>query len=266
MIAVKSVINDIFFIPSLGTGMFKVWLRNFFYFRNTWIITLFWTVFEPVLYLFAIGVGLGQFVGQIEGVSYAIWFFPGLLASTAMMVPFFECTYGTFTKLVPQKTFSAILTTPVSVHEIAFGEILWALSKGFLGVLGVAIVGAFWGHFTIKIFLAFGILILVAWVFAALGLLVTTFVSHYDAFIYMQSGFIMPMYLFSGTYFPVSQLPKFLQVIAWATPLYHGVEVTRAILLDRWNNIYIASFVYLFALALILSNWGAARMHRKLIY
>ena len=262
----KQTLKDMFRVPTIGQGLFKVWLRNFFYFRYTWIVTAFWTIFEPVLYLLSIGIGLGQFVGQIQGVSYVEWFFSGLLASTAMMVAFFENTYGSFTKLGPQKTFSAMLTTPISAEEIAFGEIIWGMTKGMFGVLGVALVGALFGYVGWKIFFALFILGLLSFVFSAIGLLVTSYVSHYDSFIYMQSGFIMPMYLFSGTYFPIEQLPKALQIVAWLTPLCHGVHATRALLLDQWHPIYFLSCFYLLALGILISNWASARIHRKLIY
>lgn len=262
----NQIVKDILHFPHLGQGVFKVWLRNFFYFRYTWLVTAFWTIFEPVLYLFSIGIGLGQFVGQIQGVSYVEWFFPGLLASTAMMVSFFENTYGSFTKLVPQKTFAAILTTPISAFEIAFGEVAWGVTKGMFGVLGVTLVGCVFGYVGFKIFPALLILALQCWVFASIGLLITSYVSHYDSFIYAQSGFIIPMGLFSGTYFPIEQLPKALQVVAWLTPLCHGVHATRALLLDQWHPIYFVSCAYLFILGVFLSNWAAARIERKLIY
>jgi lipooligosaccharide transport system permease protein len=265
--AVQTQLGDIFSLPRMSSGIFKVWMRNFYYFKYKWLATAFWAIFEPVLYLFAIGMGLGRFVGQIEGVPYIEWFFPGLLASTAMLVSFFETTYGSFTKLTHQKTYAALLVTPISSHDIVLGEILWAMTKGLIGAVGVAIVGFAVGGVSLSGFIpSFFILVLLSWVFASLGMLVTSFATHYDSFIYAQSGFIMPMYLFSGTYFPASQLPKGLQIVAWCLPLTHGVSAVRMLLLGDVTPMLAVNAGVLLLMGLAISNWATARIHRKIIY
>lgn len=264
---VKHSASDIATFPKVGSGIAKVWLRNFYYFKSAWMVTAFWAIFEPVLYLFAIGLGLGQFIGQIEGVPYFEWFFPSLLASTAMMVSFFETTYGSFTKLTHQKTYAAILMTPISSEEIVIGEILWATTKAMIGVLGVVVVGAFMGLVTdISIFPSIAVLLLLSFVFASLGMLITSFATHYDSFIYAQSGFIMPMALFSGTYFPIEQLPHWALPVAFVLPLTHGVLAVRSIYLGTPNEFWLINISILAVTGILVANWSAARIHRKLIY
>jgi lipooligosaccharide transport system permease protein len=125
----------------------QVWLRNFLFFRKTFLVSLFWTILEPLMYLVAIGFGLGRFVEQIEGLTFIEFYYPGLLASTAMMVAYFEGTYPNYTKLTYQKTFSTMLLTPLNPNQILFGEILWAATKGFFAVCGVITVSLLFGLF-----------------------------------------------------------------------------------------------------------------------
>ncbi|MGE0632912.1 MAG: ABC transporter permease [Pseudobdellovibrionaceae bacterium] len=219
------------------------------------------------LRLGAIGYGLGAFVSNIQGISYVDWFFPGLLCSTAMMVSFFEGTYGNFTKLTHQKTYATILMTRVSPSEIVIGEVLWGATKGFLGVLGVTLVaGAFGLLHTPLIILAMFVLFLVCLVFSAIGMLMTSFARNYDSFIYATSGFIIPMSLFSGTYFPLTQLPVGFQWFTYFFPLTHAVVAVRQLLLNGiswWFLLHVSVLVVFFFVAL---NWASVRIQRKVYF
>ena len=217
--------------PTVRSGAFRVWSRNFLYFKKTWLVSLFWIVLEPVIYLGAMGFGLGAFVNNMGGVSYIEFFFPGLLATTAMMVAFFESTYGNYTKLTHQKTYATIMMTQIGPEEIVAGELLWAASKAFFGVLGVALVAFFFGLVdTYRIFLTLPILFLSSCLFSCLGMILTSYAKNYDSFIYSTSGLIVPMSLLSGTYFPLEQLPIPLRYIAYLFPLTHSVSATRSLL------------------------------------
>lgn len=265
--SLKNSWDDITTLPRLGRGVLAVWQRNFLYYRATLTTSVFWAVFEPVLYLVAMGFGLGGFIGKIEDVSYIEFFYPALLTTTAMTISFFESTYGSFTKLVPQKTYSTILLSPVQASEIVFGEILWGASKGFFSVLAVTLVSVgFDLVHSWRILPALLILLLTCWVFSAMGMLATSMARNYDSFIYAISGFIVPMTLFSGTYFPLSSLPKGIKTIAYVLPLTHAVSPVRGLLLDRWEPWMWGSLSALFVLGLLLTNWSITRLERKLIY
>lgn len=254
-------------LPKWGPGVTEVWFRNFLYFRYSWKVSFFWIVLEPLFYLGSIGFGLGAFVSSIEGYSYIEWFFPGLLCSTAMMVSFFEGTYGNFTKLTHQKTYATILMTPVGAHEIVLGEVFWAATKGFIGVLGVCIVAMFFGlihsPWTLPALL---ILFLCCWVFSSLGMLMTSFARNYDSFIYATSGFIIPMSLFSGTYFPLKQLPAVGYWIAYLFPLTHAVEAVRGLLLGTFNWWILLHIFILLLFGIVAMNWSAIRIERKIYF
>lgn len=210
--------------------MIQVWLRNFLFFRKTFLVTLFWTTLEPLMYLAAIGFGLGRFVEQIEGLSFIEFYYPGLLASTAMMVSYFESTYPSYTKLTYQKTYLTMLLTPLNPNQILFGEILWAATKGFIGICGVILISLFFGLFKVQVYLVLPILFLLCLVFAAFGMIVTSLAKNYDSFIFSTSGLIIPMSLIGGTYFSINDMPLFMRSLAQIFPLTHAVSLTRTIL------------------------------------
>lgn len=257
---------DIFSFPSFGSALSRVWLRNYLYFRYTIWISVLWVFAEPLLYLFAIGYGLGQLVGEIQGRPYVEFFFPALMVSSSMMVAYFEGTYGTYTKLTRQKTFNTILLTPITSSEIVMGELLWVATKGFLSGLAVFLVASALGLIRIDIVLPLlALLVLVSLMFAGFGITMASFARNYDWFVYSQTGFIMPMYLFSGTYFPLESLPMGLQYVAWTLPLTHAVMASRDLLWGTWTSVTFLNIGFLFVFAVLLMNLSVARLQRKMI-
>jgi lipooligosaccharide transport system permease protein len=247
-------------------GILCVWQRNFLYFRYTlWVSTL-WVIGEPLLFMYAIGYGLGGYVGEIHGVSYAEFFFPALMVASAMLVAYFESTFATFTRMTHQKTFMATLLTPIMPRDIGHGEILWAASKGFLSAVGVAIAALLHGLVDSWLILpALGVAFLMAWVFAAFGLVASTYARSYDWFTYLQTGVLMPIYFFSGTYFPLDNLPKIAQKIVWLSPLTHGVRATRMILANDWDPILMMHLGVIVAVGIWLTRLGVGRLERRLV-
>lgn len=231
--------------------MIQVWLRNFLFFRKTFLVSLFWTILEPLMYLVAIGFGLGRFVEQIENLTFIEFYYPGLLASTAMMVSYFESTYPNYTKLTYQKTFVTMLLTPLNPNQILFGEILWGATKGFIGVCGVIIVSMFFGLFKLQILLSLPILFLLCLVFSAFGLIMTSTAKNYDSFIFSTSGLIIPMSLISGTYFSIQNVPSLVKGLAQILPLTHAVSLIRTILYRKLETSdFISLFVLIFYFAI----------------
>jgi lipooligosaccharide transport system permease protein len=259
-------LKDYFGFPQVNSGAFKVWSRNFLYFKKTWLVSVFWIVFEPVVYLGAIGFGLGSFVNSMGGMSYIEFFFPALLCTTAMMVSFFEGTYGNYTKLTHQKTYSTIMLTRVGPEEIVAGELMWAASKGFFGVMGVTLVAGIFGLIdTYRIIFIFPVLFLISALFSCLGMIATSLARNYDSFIYSTSGLIVPMSLLSGTYFPLEQLPTSLRYISYLFPLTHGVSAVRSLL--HGENIGMA-FIHIGILVIatwICMNISFHRIRNKLL-
>jgi lipooligosaccharide transport system permease protein len=222
-------------IPSIR-GAFRVWQRNVSIFRKFWISGLFPNFIEPLIYLAALGLGLGAFIqrGGISGQSYVEYIAPGLLASNAMFAASFESTFNTFVKLRFDKIYDAIITTPVNAEDVIAGEYLWAGTRaalygtGFLAMLivlgtafGEPLITSWWALFIPPMLFVIGIM------FSVLGTLFTSLISHIDFFAYYFTLVVTPLFLFSGIFFPVENFPAPVPQVAWFTPLYHAVNVCR---------------------------------------
>lgn len=263
---IAQALRDVFYFPTWGRGVLCIWRRNFLYFRYTLFTTLAWIFVEPLLNLFALGYGLGHFVTNINGLTYAEFIAPAMMAVSGMFVAFFEGTYPTYTKMHRQNTYQTIILTPVSPDEVAMGEIFWITSKAFLSVVSVAIVFAFMGLVQPeRLPLALAVLLLMCWVFAAFGIWLSTIAKSYESFSYSQSGIIMPMSLFCGTYFPLEQLPAAVKYMTYLFPLTHGLMSVRILFSNEFHSIFFINILYLLVTAILLSNLAVARFARQLI-
>jgi lipooligosaccharide transport system permease protein len=190
--------------------------------------------FEPVFYLAAMGQGLGSMVGALPGpdgapISYAAFIAPGLLAASAMNGAVFDSTYNVFFKLKYGRLYDAMLATPLGPVDIALGEIGWALIRGGLYALGfLAVMGGFGLLVSPWALLALPAALVVAFAFAAVGMACTSFMRSWQDFDLVTLA-VLPMFLFSTTFFPLSVYPRWLQVVVECLPLYHAVELMRGL-------------------------------------
>ncbi len=259
-------LKSIFQLPSFGTGVLSVWHRNFTYFKYTVWVSVMWLVIEPLLYLFAFGYGLGQYVNPVSGQNYVEFFFPGLMVGSAMLVCFFEGTYGCFTKLVKQGTFKTILQTPIIAEEIAVGEIFWATSKGMVSGFIIGGVGVIQGYFTMtEVVALLGVVLLVCFMTSSIAVFLTTIAKNYDWFMFAQTGFFMPMYLFSGTYFPLESMPYQMQQIVWCLPLTHAVSAMRSILAGNISELFLINMGIIVVLCFFSFNMSVARFRKRIV-
>lgn len=217
-----------------GSGMTftRVFEHRYRQYRRTFRASVFSSFLLPVLFLTAMGLGLGSYVqgGSLGGVSYLAFLAPGLLASTAMQSAAFESTFPIMGGLVWNRTFHAMFATPISGRDVALGNLAW------IGARLLLITTVFTG-----VIVAFGAAEspLVVFAIPAATLTGLAFAAPIAAFSATQRTVekfnaifrfgVTPLFLFSGTFFPVEQLPAGLQVIAWLTPLYHGVWLCRAL-------------------------------------
>ena len=263
---IGQTLRDLFYFPQLGRGIICVWRRDFLYFRYTVLTTLAWIFVEPLLYVFAFGYGLGKFVTHIDGMSYVQFIAPAMMATSGMFVAFFEGTYGTFVKLARQNTFSTIILTPVSTDEVTIGEILWCTSKAALSVISVAIVLVLMGLLpTANIAPILGVLFILCWVFAAFGVWLASIARSFEWFTYFQSGFILPMSLFCGTFFPISRLPRPVYRLALFLPLTHAMQSVRMFVAGEFHAQFIINVMYLIFLGVVFTNLAAAQFNRRLV-
>jgi lipooligosaccharide transport system permease protein len=224
-----------FRLPKLTYRVWKVWRRNFDVFMKTWHVNFLPSLLEPILYLLAFGFGLGTFVSSIEGISYIQWIAPGLVAITVMYGGFFECTYGSFVRMYFQRTFDAIIATPVSVEEVIAGEVLWGATRATINSAIVLAVVAVFGLISSTWFFA---VLLVAFfgglLFAALGMCFTALAPNIDFFNYPTFLLITPMFLISNTFIPLASFPGQLQTVALAVlPLTHVADLSRGLLVGK---------------------------------
>jgi len=217
-------------IPDLTLRTFTVWYRDARVWTTFYKASIIGNLGEPLLYLLAMGWGLGRLVGTVDGIPYIEFLAPGLVCSTAMYAATFECTFGAFTRMTRQRTYDAILASPVSLDEIVAGEVLWGGTKGFLSGGTMMLVMALFGLVNSPAaLLALPLSFIIGLLFASLSMIVTAKSPSYDFFSYYFTLVIAPMFLFSGIFFPVQGLPDWARTLAWFLPLTHGVSVSRAI-------------------------------------
>ena len=234
--------------------MTKIWFRNALFFKKTFLVSFFWTILEPLMYLGGFGLGFGRYVPPVEQLPYLEFYFPGLICSTIMMVSYFESTYPNFSKLNYQRIYTTILMTRVTVSDIWFGETLWGVSKALLSAVGLVVIGAFFGLFTFKLLFLIPVLILLAWIFSAFGLIMISIAKSYDTFVYSTSGLIVPLSLFSGTFFSLHDMPPPVRIIAYLFPLSHAVEIARTVIHRELSSALVLHFgvLILYAVGLTL--------------
>lgn len=217
-------------LPDLTWRTVTVWYRDAKVWTTFYKASLIGNMGEPLLYLLAMGWGLGRMVGTVNGVPYIEFLAPGLICSSAMYSATFECTFGAFTRMTRQMTYDAIMASPVSLDEIVAGEVLWGGTKGLLSGAAMLLVMALFGLVTNPLaILALPLSFLIGLLFAALSMIVTAKAPSYDFFSYYFTLAIAPMFLFSGIFFPVDSLPHWAQTFAWFLPLTHGVTASRAL-------------------------------------
>jgi lipooligosaccharide transport system permease protein len=240
--------------------------RNLLSYKSMWPIIVS-GFFEPLFYLLSLGYGLGTYVGDvtIDGVpmEYAAFVAPGLLAASAMNGAFYDAT-NIFWKLRYQKLYDSILSTPVGPKDIAVGETVWALFRGliyavgfFAVILALGLVHSWWA------ILALPATIFLGFAFAGAGIAAVTYMRSWQDFDILNLA-ILPMFLFSGTFFPLSTYPGWLEVAIQATPLYHGVELLRSLTTGTVGWYQLFDVAYLAAVGLV-GMWLAGRRVEQLL-
>lgn len=210
----------------------RVFGRNFRVFLKTWKANIMFNFIDPILYLWAMGFGLGVYITKIHGIPYINFLAPGLIASSAMFSTTYEMTYDSFTRMSYHKTFHAMVATPVSMDDVVMGEIVYGTFKGVLYGTVFLFVTLLFGLVKSPLALLVPIpLAFMALAFSILSLLWTSVAPNYDSFGYFFTLLISPMFLFSGIFFPIETLPEGVRVLSWLTPLYHAVEVIRPLVL-----------------------------------
>ena len=229
--------------------------RNLYVYKHGWLV-IFSGFFEPLFYLLGIGFGIGMLVGPVVGpggqeISYQQFVAPALLASSAMNGAIQEATFNFFFKLNYNKTFASILSTPLSPGDIAMGELGWALIRGGLYAIGFMVVIAVLGLIVSPwVILAFPAALLVGFAFGAVGMACTSFMRSWQDFDLINIV-VLPMFLFSATFYPITAYPPALQTFVSITPLYQGVELIRALSVGVVSPALLFNVAYLVVMGVI---------------
>ncbi len=230
----------------------SVWYRHFRVYTSNLLSNGFPPFFEPLIFLAGIGLGLGQVIREMDGIPYLDFLASGLCVSTAMMTAAYECTFGSFIRLEYEKIYDGILAAPISLSDMVIGEILWAGSKGFFFSSAVLIVVSLFGLLRTPWALVIPLVgFLTGVMFASLSLFITSFVKNIDHFSFYMTGFLSPMFFFSGVVFPTSSLPRWIQPITEALPLTHAVRMVRGVVFGRhqtlgWDLLFIGLMIGVF--------------------
>ncbi len=217
--------------PRLSLRFFPIWRRNFMVWRKVAATSILGHLADPVIYLLGLGYGLGSLLPQVGGTSYMVFLAAGTVCYSTMNSASFEALYSGFSRMHEQRTWEAIMNTPVTLDDIVLAEILWAASKSLLS--GIAVLAVIWllglSHSPMALWLI-PLSLLIGLCFAALGLIMTALAPAYDFFMYYFTLAVTPMMLLCGVFFPVSQLPPLWQNVAQALPLTHAVDIARPLM------------------------------------
>jgi lipooligosaccharide transport system permease protein len=266
MVAVEVVRRSAGRAPGRVRGVLLVVEHFWVWYRGNWRATVVSTVLQPLLFLLAFGVGFGSLVDSTGGAAaatggadYLVWLAPALLAVSAVQTGAFESTYPVLSGFKWQRVFHAITAGPITPAQVALGHLLWvALKSTGAGAVYVGVIALFGGVQSPGIVVSLLAAVLAG---AAVAALVTAFSATLEnegaAFNALFRFVVIPMTLFSGTFFPVDRLPSWVQPVAWVSPLWHGTELARAGALDRWQPLaalgHTAYLLALLALGVVLA-------------
>ncbi|NLX48845.1 MAG: ABC transporter permease [Methanospirillum sp.] len=244
-----------------------VWGRNFHVFLRTWQVSFLPPIFDSLFFMLALGYGLGQFVQDIGGVDYPRFVAPAIVAIGIMNASYYETTYGSFVRMYYQKTFDALIATPVTIEEVIVGEILWGGTKAVIYTALILPILALFGVISLPgslLLLPLGLL--GGLLFGAIGLCFTAWTPSIDTLNYPSFLLITPMMVLSGTFFPLDSLPSTVQYIAFALlPLAHLVSLARALTLPSTAPFAFFSLSWLVVATGLVMLLSVRLMRRRLV-
>jgi len=245
----------------------SVWQRDLEAFLRTYRVNFIPPFIEPLLYLLALGFGLGTYIEAVDGVPYPVFIAPALVSISVMNSAFYECTYSSFVRMYYQKTFDAIIATPVSIGEVIAGEMIWGATRGVI-----------YAGLMLPVLILFGVaampssLLLIPFaflaglLFAGIAMCFTAITPSIETLNYPSFLFITPMFLFSGTFFPLDLLPEVVRYFALAVlPLTHVVEINRAITLEAVSAANLLNLAWIAVATVVFCSLAIRLMKRRLV-
>jgi len=256
-------------IPTPGIRRRSVtglWLRHAVSFVRYWKFVITWVLIEPVIILVAVGFGVGKLIDEVDGApSYAEFVTPGLIMGNAMFHALFETSWNAYNR-IDNDVYETALTTPITITEITMGDILWAVTRSIMTVVGTATVAALFGW--LNHWEAIGIIIpaiMVGITFGALGFLFSAVAPHTTFLTLVFTLVASPMFFFSGSFFPISILPDWVEPVALFMPLTSAVHIARGFALADLNITHLWAALYMIALTAVIWPVAIYLLRRRLI-
>src|SRR5262245_36132656 len=220
--------------PTFSPRFTPVWRRNLLVWRKLAVASVLGNIADPLLYMLALGYGIGSLVGNVSGMSYIEFIGTGMVCQSAMFTASFEGMYSAFSRMHVQRTWDGIINAPIALDDVVLAEWIWAASKSVLSTVAIlaVIMALGYGHTWLALWiLPLGFL--VGLVFGAFGLVMNALAPGYDFFTYFFTLILTPMLLFSGVYFPVDAMPAWLASVANFLPLKHAIDIARPLMTGR---------------------------------
>jgi lipooligosaccharide transport system permease protein len=257
---------EVGYYPSFLSRIFSVWFRHARVYSQNLLSNGLPPFLEPLIFLAGIGLGLGRYIQDMNGIPYLEYLASGLLVTAAMYTSVFECSFGTFIRLEFDKVYDGMLGAPITAKNLMVGEILWAGTKGLFFTFAVVIIVAAFQILPVGAVIPTPLVgFLTGIMFASMSLLVTSFVNNINHFNFYVSGLISPMFFFSGVAFPIENLPSALVWLAEALPLTHSVRLARAFSLGDISVIHLLDVGYIIAFTFIIGFIAIWRLEKRLI-
>ena len=248
------------------TAIGGVLVREIINFSSYWRSTTFSSTVEPTIYLLAFGFGFGSLLSSVNGFRYVEFVGTGTVATAVLFSSIFPAMFGTFVKYKFQRTYDAILAAPVDTEELVTGEALWlAMRAAVYGCAPMLVAMVFgldpsWGMLAVP-FINF----VAGYGWACAGICIAGRLNGIENFNYVTSAVITPLFLFAGTFFPLTGLPQWIQTLAQLNPLYHCVQLVRHAVFGLWGVVDLWNFGYIVVFGIVMWRLGIVFMQRKLI-
>jgi lipooligosaccharide transport system permease protein len=253
--------------PNTARRIFSVWFRHFRVYSRYFISNGLPPFLEPLIFLIGIGIGLGQFVKEMDGIPYINFLASAIMIPPAMFTASYECTFGTFIRLEFDKVYDGMLGASINSSDLIIGEILFSGTKGFFFSFAVLVIISAFGLVSYPMALFTPLVgFLTGLMFAGLSLIVTYFVKTINHFNFYFTAFLTPMYFFSGIIFPVSSLPASVRWIGEALPLTHSVRLARAFAVDKFGAGLFLDLAYVVFFIIAFSYLSVILMKKRLIH
>lgn len=256
--------NNEYKLPTLLNRIISVWYRHMRVYRANFFSNSFPPFFEPLIFLFGLGIGIGGYIQNMGAMNYILFLASGLIVTSSMYTASFECTFGTFIRLEFDEVYDGMLGAPISANDLIIGEIFFAGTKGFFFSFAVLIVIWITGIISYPLSVLAPIVgFICGLMFGTLSMLVTSFVKNINHFNFYFTGLLTPMFFFSGVVFPIENLPKSLVFIAEIIPLTHVVRMARAFCVPGGLNFYFLYDLLYSTVFIIITGWFAVKGLKK---